>query len=164
MTIEGGTSGPRTEPSSENPAALAFDFGERRIGVAFANPVTRTSAALTTLPARNGKPVWQNVDELVNEWEPGILVVGVPYNMDGSESSMTKKALDFGTSLAERYGLPVETVDEQLTSAEAGIMLRAQRRAGQLSRKVRPGDIDSLAARLIAENWLSQQDIETKKS
>ena len=84
-------------------------------------------------------------------------MVGVPYNLDGSESPMTARATDFGKRLGEEFGLPVDTVDERLTSEEAGMMLREQRRMGQKGRRVRRGDIDSLAAQLIAESWLRDQ-------
>ena len=134
--------------------ALVFDFGERRLGVAFANPLAGTATELTTLPARAGVPEWRDVDELVAEWEPEMLVVGVPYNMDDSESPMTARAREFAAELSARYGLPVETMDERLTSAEASMILREQRRDGRRKRRVRRADVDRVAARLIAESWL----------
>jgi putative Holliday junction resolvase len=137
--------------------ALAFDYGERRIGVAFANRVTNTATALKTLQAREGHPVPQDILALIDEWQPDVLVVGVPYTLDGSDSPMTLRAVDFGKTLGEKHGLPVETVDERLTSADASMMLREQRRTGARRRKVRRGDIDSLAAQLIAESWLRDQ-------
>lgn len=94
------------------------------------------------------------VRELISEWRPDALVIGVPYNLDGSESSMTARAEEFGNRLGELYGLPIDKVDERLTSEEAAMMLREQRRTGDRRRRVRKGDIDSLAARLIAESWL----------
>jgi putative Holliday junction resolvase len=137
--------------------ALAFDYGERRIGVAFANRVTNTATALKTLQAREGQPVPQDILALIDEWQPDVFVVGVPYALDGSDSPMALRAVDFGKTLGEKHGLPVETVDERLTSADASMMLREQRRTGARRRKVRRGDIDSLAAQLIAESWLRDQ-------
>lgn len=135
-------------------SALAFDYGERRIGVAFANRITQTATALKTLPARDGQPAHDDVQTLINEWQPDTLVVGLPYNLDGSDSPMTVRATEFGTRLGAHHGLPIDWVDERLTSAEADTMLREQRRTGEKRRRIRSGDIDALAARLIAENWL----------
>ena len=91
---------------------------------------------------------------LINEWQPDTLVVGLPYNLDGSDSPITTRATEFGTRLGAHHGLPIDWVDERLTSAEANTMLREQRRTGEKRRRIRSGDIDALAARLIAESWL----------
>lgn len=133
---------------------MAFDFGERRIGVAFANTETSLSTPLATLTARDSEPVWTELDSLIAEWRPRVLVAGLPYNIDGGESAQTKKAKAFAEQLRARYDLPVEFVDERLTSVEAEEMLRQQRRAGLLKRRVRREDVDSQAACLIAESWL----------
>ena len=85
-----------------------------------------------------------------------MLVSGLPYNSDGSESDMTKEVLGFVDQLAERSKLPVETVDERLTSAEAEMILREQRQAGVRRRRVRKTDIDQVAAVLIAQAWLQE--------
>lgn len=140
--------------AADRKSALAFDYGERRIGVAYANCATGTATALKTLAARDGRPATQDIQSLIQEWQPDALVVGVPYNPDGSDSPMATRAKEFSSRLGEQHGLPIDLVDERLTSQEAAAMLREQRRTGQKKRKVRRGDIDSLAARLIAESWL----------
>jgi putative Holliday junction resolvase len=134
--------------------ALVFDCGTRRIGVATAHRIASTAAALTTLPARDGLPDWNALDTLVREWQPQVLVVGLPRNADGTDSEMTARAKDFAARLAERYRLPAEMVDERFTSAEAEELLRERRRSGVMTRRVREGDVDSLAAQLIAETWV----------
>ncbi len=125
--------------------------------MAFVNRATQTATALKTLTARDGRPLPEDIQSLIREWEPDTLVIGVPYNLDGSDSPTTTRAIDFGTRLGEEHGLPIETIDERLTSIEAGEMLREQRRLGTRRRKVRREDIDSLAAQLIAESWLRDQ-------
>ncbi len=137
-------------------AALAFDFGEQRIGVAYANRLTESTTALKTLQARDKEAVHHEITALISEWRPDALVIGVPYNIDGSESRLTGLAVSFGRRLGERYGLPVDQVDERLTSMEARMMLKEQRRTGQRRRKIRREDIDSLSAKLIAEAWLQE--------
>lgn len=124
--------------------------------MAFANRVTGSTTALKTLPTRDAEAVIHDIASLIKEWEPDALVIGVPYNIDGSESRLTTLAVDFGFRLGERFGLPVDRVDERLTSMEARMMLTEQRRAGQRRRKIRREDIDSLSAKLIAEAWLHE--------
>jgi putative Holliday junction resolvase len=132
---------------------LAFDFGERRIGVAVGNTGTRTATAVGVLPAR-GTPDWDAVTHLIRQWSPDRAVVGLPYNMDGSETVLTAACRGFAAELAQRYQLPVELVDERLTSSAASAELRDARRSGARRRRVRGEDIDANAARLILESWL----------
>ena len=143
-------------------AILAIDFGGRRIGIASGSVITGTSSQVATLTASNGQPDWQQFDTIVSEWAPDLLVVGMPYNMDGSESAMSEKAKVFAGVLAERYDLPVDMVDERLTSAEASSILNEQRRLGLKTKKINKAEIDSLAACLIAESWLQMHANQTK--
>ncbi|MFQ5634169.1 MAG: Holliday junction resolvase RuvX [Gammaproteobacteria bacterium] len=138
-------------------AALAFDYGVKRIGVAFANRTTGTSTPLKTLANRGTEKVDRELRALFSEWEPDTIVIGVPYNMDGSESSMTATAIGFANRLGKMFALPVDRVDERLTSSEAETLLRERRQAGQRRKRVRREDIDVLAAQLIAESWLRHQ-------
>jgi putative Holliday junction resolvase len=132
---------------------LAFDFGLRRIGVAVGNTGTRTATAVGVLPAR-GAPDWEAVTAFLREWSPRRLVVGLPYNMDGSETVLTAVCREFAAELSRRFQLPVELVDERLTSSAAQADLREERRSGARRRRVRREDIDANAARLILETWL----------
>lgn len=125
---------------------LGFDFGMRRIGVAVGQGITASATALTVLAARDGKPDWDSLAHLIEAWRPQALVVGLPLTMDGSEQELTRLARRFGRQLAGRYNLPVHHVDERLTSVEAERLL-AERPAG--------GGVDSEAARLLLESWLT---------
>ncbi|BBI47650.1 putative pre-16S rRNA nuclease [Vreelandella olivaria] len=98
---------------------LAFDYGTRRIGVAVGNELLRSARELTPLPARDGIPDWNVVSRLLSEWQPDLLVVGLPLNMDGSESEMSTRARKFGNRLHGRFGKPCEMVDERGTTREA---------------------------------------------
>jgi putative Holliday junction resolvase len=142
------------ERASERHVLLAFDFGLRRIGIATANRETRTSSPLTTVRVERDLP-WHELDRILDDWRPAQLVVGVPEG-DGTEA-VARRARAFAAALAERYGLPVATVDETLTSAAAASELAEKRRSGYLRRRVAKGAIDRLAACLIAEQWMSQQ-------
>lgn len=135
---------------------LAFDYGARRIGVAVGEQEPQTAAALTTVDARDGAPRWDQLDPLVAEWQPVALVIGIPHHSDGTESALAAPARQFAGELGRRYGLPVFSVDESLTSRAADAELREQRKSGMLRRRVRRDDSDRIAARLILESWLVQ--------
>ncbi|MDH3647127.1 MAG: Holliday junction resolvase RuvX [Gammaproteobacteria bacterium] len=145
-------------PSGGPPSGttLAFDFGARRIGVAVGDRTLASASGLTTLKARNGEADWVALDALISEWQPGVLVVGLPQHADGNESSMGAHARAFATSLETRYNLPVDMVDESLTSQAANAELRRLRRSGMLRRRVARGDSDRIAARLILEAWMAR--------
>lgn len=130
---------------------LGFDFGTKRIGVATAQAVTGTAAPLAPVPARDGIPAWDKLDALLAEWAPEALIVGLPLNMDDSESELSRLARKFARRLAARYRLPVFMCDERLSSHEArGLLMELQeRRRGKLPA------LDSTAAVLIAEAWLA---------
>lgn len=133
---------------------LGFDFGLGWIGVAAGQTVTQTASPLPPLRARNGIPNWDDIDALVEEWQPVGFVVGIPYNMDGTESEMGIRANKFRKRLHGRYGLPAVAVDERLSSREARQHLGVR---GQSLSRARQAQVDSLAAQLILETYLQQQ-------
>lgn len=130
---------------------LGFDFGTKRIGVASAQAVTGTASPLPPVPARDGIPDWARLDALVAEWTPDALVVGLPLNMDDTESELSHLARKFARRMVARYRLPVFMCDERLSSHSArGLLMEVQqRRRGKLPA------LDSTAAVLIAEAWLA---------
>jgi putative Holliday junction resolvase len=132
---------------------LAFDYGARRIGVAVGQTTTGTASPAGVI-AVSGAPDWPALEKCVRDWSPARLLVGLPYNMDGSDTILTGVCRAFASELARRFRLPVELVDERLTSAAATADLRDARRSGARTRRVRREDIDANAARLILETWL----------
>jgi putative Holliday junction resolvase len=132
---------------------IAFDYGARRIGVAVGQTTTGTASPAGVVPV-SGTPDWTALGRLVRDWSPARLLVGLPYNMDGSETALSGVCRGFAKELAHRFGVPVELVDERLTSAAATTELREARRSGARTRRVRREDIDANAARLILETWL----------
>ena len=130
---------------------LGFDFGTRNIGVASGQVITRTATALPSLKARDGIPDWQQIEVLIKEWRPDAIVVGIPLNMDGSESDMSRRARKFGNRIHGRWGLPFYPADERLTSFEA------KEWAGRLGHKGHYGSspVDAMAAQIILEAWLN---------
>ena len=136
---------------------LAFDYGERRIGVAVGQSVTGTASALSTVSVRDGEPDWVSIDGIVAAWKPDGLVVGEPLHMDGRPQPMTRRARRFRHALGRRFGLPVHTADERLTTVEARAEL-AERGAFRGSGARRRHEIDHpVAARIILESWLGER-------
>jgi putative Holliday junction resolvase len=136
---------------------IAFDFGQRRIGVATGNLLTRTASPLTTVRVGAQLP-WQEIDRIIEEWRPQRLVVGQP----STKGTLATRVARFVDALERRYGLDVATVDETLTSHAAHSGLREARRAGYLRRRLRAKDeLDRHAACVIAEQWLSDHRGET---
>lgn len=124
--------------------ALGFDYGERRIGVAVGQTVTRTANPLATLAARDGQPDWAAVRRLVQEWRPDVLVVGRPTTADGAPHALAEAIARFARKLEGRFGLRVEFVDERLSSHAAAALARSGRHG-----------VDAHAAALVLETWLA---------
>lgn len=133
---------------------LGFDWGLGWIGIATGQTQTYTASALDVIRARNGIPNWDEIDALVSHWQPSGFVVGIPYNMDGSESEMTVRAHKFRKRLYGRYGKPAEGMDERLSSREA--MQHIGKASGSL-KKAKNAQIDAVAAQVILQSWLAMQ-------
>ncbi len=103
---------------------------------------------------RGDQPDWARLEALVTEWKPERLVVGLPYNMDGSESELSRAARRFAGRLQARCRIKVELVDERLSSREAEHRLKMQRRSGVKKRKLAAADVDREAAAVILQGWL----------
>lgn len=132
---------------------LGFDFGAKRIGIATGQTLTGNANPLQTLTNVNNKPDWDKIESLIKEWKPQALIVGLPYLLDGQETEMTLRADKFSRRLHGRFGLPVFTVSETLSSFEAEDQLKQHKKIGKQNK----GEIDKLAAALITETWLQQE-------
>ncbi len=134
---------------------LAFDFGRKRIGTASGNLTTGTTEPLTAIACSKKGPNWARLVDLVDEWRAEELVVGLPLNMDGSESPISHAARRFGEEFARRTGLPVTLVDERLSSHAAEQVLDLGSRPGKSRWRRRRTHKDSLAAELILKTYLT---------
>lgn len=144
------------EPSRPK-IVLAFDFGLRRIGVACGDTVSRSASALEAVPVNAKGPRWEAIDALMRDWQPDMAVVGLPYNVDGSDGSMTGAARVFAAELARRYMMEVALVDERYSSLEAESRLKSARESGLRRRRVAKADVDAAAACVILERWFSEK-------
>jgi len=133
---------------------LAFDFGLRRIGVAVGDWETRLAHPLEVIDAEDNDTRFGRIAELLGEWRPHQLVVGLPLSLEGEEHELSRRARRFANQLHGRFSLPVTLVDERLTSFDANLRLRE---AGVMGR-ARKGLDDTLAAQQILQDLLDQPD------
>lgn len=131
---------------------LGFDFGLSKIGVAIGQMVTRSATPLTILKAKQGKPDWQLIKKMIEEWDADAIVVGLPLNMDGTEQRITKLARQFGEALKKQFPLPVYFADERLTTVAARDEMHTH-----LKGAARFENADSVSAKLIVESWMQSQ-------
>ncbi len=120
---------------------LAFDFGEKRIGVAVGNTFLRQAQPLKTILNKSADYTFEQIGQLIKEWDAKLCVVGLPRHPDGNPHEMTKKATRFGNQLNGRLSILVMWVDERYTSAVAGDL---------------SGDIDAQAAAMILEQYFAE--------
>ena len=131
---------------------LAFDFGERRIGIAVGELQLGVAHPLETIDAPSNDARFARIEALINEWQPVLMLVGLPLTLDGNESAMTALARRFAARLQGRYGIDTRLVDERLTSVEA----EQQARDLWLEPRAARAKIDQLAAKLILETYFGQ--------
>lgn len=136
--------------------SLGIDFGEKRIGLAISDPDGRVAVPLTTLERRNDRSALRQIAEIAREERVGRFVLGEPVDLEGRRGEMAARARRFGERLGELTGLPVEWIDEALTSHEAAKRLR---QAGGDPRR-EPGKIDALAAQILLQDALDRGDVE----
>ena len=141
---------------SDNGIVLGFDYGLAQIGVAVGQTQTQTARPLQVIKAKDGIPNWQVIAELFAEWQPFILVVGLPLNMDETESEMATRARKFAKRLHGRFGLKVVLQDERLSSREAKSRVyesSSDNSHDAVASFKRESTIDAVAAQVILESW-----------
>lgn len=128
---------------------LAFDFGTRSIGCAIGQELIGSARPLQSFKANEGIPDWQQIEKVLREWQPDLVVVGLPLNMDGSEQPLTQLARKFANRLHGRFGVQIALHDERLSTVEA----RAHLFADGGYRALEKGRVDAASAALILESW-----------
>jgi len=124
---------------------LCFDHGEKRIGVAVGQSVTATATPLETIECDQGRPDWDRIAHLIDQWQPSAFVIGMPLTMQGAHQPASQAAKRFARRLEGRFRLPLHFADERLSSIEA------RQRLGSTY------DVDPVAAQVILETWLAQR-------
>ena len=135
-------------------SVLAFDYGTKSIGVAIGQELTGTASPLAALKAKDGIPSWEAIEKLLKEWQPDLVVVGLPLDLKGGElETITPRAKKFANRLHGRFGCVVELHDERLSTVEAKADLFDRGGYRSLSK----GNIDSQSAVVILESWFERQ-------
>ncbi len=129
---------------------LGFDFGTKSIGVATGQMITATAQPINAIKANDGIPNWDTVEKVITEWQPDLVVVGLPLNMDGTEQAITQRAKKFANRLNGRFGVKIALQDERLTTASAKEFIFERGGFKALDK----GKVDSVSAALILESWM----------
>jgi putative Holliday junction resolvase len=137
-------------------SALGLDLGRKRIGVAGCDGTGLIATGLTTIERKSFEQVVAELKQLAQERRVQILVIGLPYLMDGSIGAQAKQTKKFAKSLSRALELPIEYVDERLTSHQAKQLLHAQ----NISPSRNKGLIDRKAASLILQQWLDERRLQ----
>ncbi|QJY40962.1 Holliday junction resolvase RuvX [Vibrio cholerae] len=133
---------------------MAFDYGTKSIGSAIGQEITGTASPLTAFKANDGIPNWDEIAKQIKEWQPNLLIVGLPTDLHGKDlDTITPRAKKFAQRLDGRFGLPVELHDERLSTTEARAELFAMGGYKALSK----GNVDYQSAVIILESWFESQ-------
>jgi len=127
---------------------LGFDFGTAKIGIAVGQTITATANPLTTIRSKKGAINWPSITDIIEEWQPDRIIVGLPKDLDDSDTEITARAQRFARQLEGRYHRPVSMMDEKLTSMEARSII------GRKPKNIE--ELDAIAAALILETWFSE--------
>lgn len=141
------------DPLPQRGTVLGFDFGLARIGVATGELETRHASPLTTIHAEKNDERFKTIADLIREWTPVLLVVGIPCHLDGREHELTARCRRFANQLRGRFNLPVAQCDERLSSHSADTLLRD---AGVHHWQSRKPNLDAVAAQIIVQHYLDQ--------
>ena len=137
----------------ESGVVMAFDYGLRNIGIAIGQNITKSASTFYAIKAKEGVPDWMKLDSIIEEWEPGLFIVGDPFNMDGTKSEFQKKIAKFSTELKKRYEIELHMMDERLTTKEA--QERIQNKPDVIKDSANK---HSISAQIILEDWFRSID------
>ena len=137
----------------ESGVVMAFDYGLRNIGIAIGQNITKSASTFYAIKAKEGVPDWIKLDSIVAEWEPGLFIVGDPFNMDGTKSRFQKEISKFSTELEKRYAIRLQMMDERLTTKEA-----KERILDKPDGIKNSANKHSISAQIILEDWFRSID------
>jgi putative holliday junction resolvase len=134
---------------------LGFDFGEKRIGIAVGETMLKVAHPLTTIEAELNIVKFTQIEKIIQEWRPSLLVVGLPAYMDGEPHTLTQLSKKFAQRLEGRFNLPVKMIDERLSSAEAAQSLHTAGIKGIKQKAM----LDAAAAQIILQSYFDSISI-----
>ena len=129
---------------------MALDIGEKRVGIAVCDPGERIASPVCVLPAQEVRSCARSFKSVLEDWEPELLLCGLPYTLSGEEGPQAQRVREFASDVGKQCGLNIEFADERLSSVEAKRSLREK----GLSEKSMRGKVDMIAASLFLQAWL----------
>ena len=133
---------------------IGFDYGTKKMGVAIAQCITKTATPLNVLEIKNENPNWEQLDQIVNDYKPDIAIIGYPGKNNKKTSLLANQIEKFESAIEKHYKMPTILFDETYSTTIARQELRDLRRDGILSKRIKRGQVDSMAAKIILEQWL----------
>jgi len=138
---------------------IAFDYGLKKTGVAIGQSITKTASPLTSLSMNKGEPDWSEIDSIIENFKPSCAVFGMPEEFINTDNSLINNIKAFSFEINQRYGISIKFINEHLTSKIAKDQLKEQRQEGILQRQLKKGQVDSMAASIILQEWMNLEGI-----
>ena len=138
---------------------IGIDYGPKKLGVATAQSITKTATPLNVLKIKNETPSWEQLDQIVSDYKPVLAIIGYPGKNNKQTSLLADKIEKFGSAIEKHYKMPTILFDETYSTTIARQELRDLRRDGTLSRRIKRGQVDSMAAKIILEQWLKLETL-----
>ena len=137
---------------------IAFDYGLKKTGVAIAQSITKTASPLLSLKMINGEPDWEDIDSIFENFKPNCAILGMPIKQINESNSLNERINSFSSKIEKRYQISIGFINEHLTSKIAKDKLKEQRQEGILLRQIKKGQIDSMAATIILQEWMNREE------
>ena len=137
---------------------IAFDYGLKKTGVAIAQSITKMASPLLSLKMNNGEPNWEDIDLIFESFKPNCAIFGMPTKQNNDSNSLTNRINSFSSKIEKRYQISIGFINEHLTSKIAKDKLKEQRQEGILLRQIKKGQIDSMAATIILQEWMNREE------
>ena len=139
------------------PNFIGIDYGNANMGIATGQSITKTASALKTINVK--QPFnWHELDEIINQWQPEAIIIGLPLTEDGEQQLISKQAHNFAKKMKNRYQLPIHEVDERYSSMQAQDDFSQARYQGNAKRK-HSKNLDAHAAKNILQRWLDNETL-----
>ena len=133
---------------------IGFDFGMKKTGVAIAQRITQTATALTIIEMKDGCPKWSQLDQIIKDYKPDLAIIGIPGRENVQTSKLADKIQNFASAIEKHYTMPTILFDESYSTSMARQELKDQRSKGILKKRIKKGQVDSMAAKIILEQFL----------
>ena len=137
---------------------IAFDYGLKKTGVAIAQSITKMASPLLSLKMNNGEPNWEDIDLIFESFKPNRAIFGMPTKQNNDSKNLTNRINSFSSKIEKRYQISIGFINEHLTSKIAKDKLKEQRQEGILLRQIKKGQIDSMAATIILQEWMNREE------